>query len=286
LFSCIRFSSMNAKFKNHSIPAGDWFSANPDKAWGEKFFLFYIPYFFGLNAAKQAFGWLNVGTFWHVTQNLALLLPLVFLPLLIKPGVCPDRQWHQRYAFKMVLWIFVFNLAATYFLTEYFFDVLGMVYFFPEVTVYLDSALVGTNSQHVPIGMYFNAPAFFVVYHTLAILFIRRVMTMPVGRFKPLLAVMTVCAVAYLMAFLETKLVATDANSESFYYKDLGVMLKYGSVFYACYFIVSFPMLYRLDEQPDENWSVGRVVIEALASGMMAMFLVDFATHYVGGQLL
>jgi cycloeucalenol cycloisomerase len=135
--------------------------------------------------------------------------------------------------------------------------------------------------------MYFNAPAFFVVYHTLAVIVMRRVRTLPAAdSLRPLLTVVTVVLVAYSMAFLETRLVATDANSESFCYKDLAAMLKYGSLFYACYFFASFPMVYRLDEKADENWPVSKVLIEALAAGMMAMFLVDFATHYVGDNLI
>jgi len=262
---------------------GYWFSRNPSKAWGEKFFLCYIPYFFGLNAAKQAFHWLNVGTVWHLAQNLALLLPLVLVPLFIRDEKPLGRAWYDTYWFKMVVWMFTFTSVATYFLTEYFFDVLGMVYHFPYVTLYFDSALLGSDQLHVPLGMYFNAPAFFVVYHTLAVLMMRRVRTMNVAAaFKPALTVVTVLGVAYLMAFLETQLVATDANSESFYYKDMARMLKYGSMFYACYFIPSFPMVYRLEETPTDRWPLSRVVIEALATGMMAFFLVDLATHAVG----
>lgn len=264
---------------------GYWFSRNTDKRWAEKFFLCYIPFFFGLNAAKQAFGWLNVGTLWHILQNLALLLPLVILPFFLQRSGDTGRGRYEHYAFKMVLWIFVFNLTATYFLTEYFFDVLGMVYHFPAVSLTLDSALVGSGVQTVPLGMYLNAPAFFVVYHTLAILLMRRLMTLPLGSIRPVAAVLIVVLVAYLMAYLETRLIATDANSESFYYKDLELMLQYGSWFYACYFFASFPMLYRLDEAEGENWPLSRVVIEALAAGMIAFFLVDLATHFVGGQI-
>ncbi len=36
-----------------------WFSPNEDKAWGEKFFLTFIPVFFLYNAAIQGMGWLD-----------------------------------------------------------------------------------------------------------------------------------------------------------------------------------------------------------------------------------
>lgn len=259
---------------------GYWFSRNADKAWGEKFFLAYIPYFFGLNYAKQLMGWMNVNTFWHITQNLALLLPLIIIPAIFRPAIT-GRAWWDNYAVKMVLWIFVYNFVGTYFGCEYFFDVLGMVYNFPQVTLTLDSALVGSGQQVIPIGMYFNAPAFFVVYHTLAVLMMRRVRTIDTGALKPVLTVVTVVAVAYLMAFLETRLVATDANKPYFYYRDLPWMLKYGSMFYACYFLPSFPLVFGLEEKEGERWPVRKIILEALAAGVLVLILIDFATHFM-----
>ena len=255
-----------------------WFSSNPDKAWGEKFFLAYLPYFFALNYSKQLMGWMNVGTLWHVIQILALLLPLILIPAFLRPAVT-GRAWWDNYAVKMVLWMFVYNFVVTYFGCEYFFDVLGMVYYFPKVSLSLDSALVGSGQQVIPIGMYFNAPAFFVVYHTIAVLMIRRARIFDVGALKPVLTVITVVAVAYFMAFLETRLVATDANKPYFWYRDLGWMLRYGSIFYACYFLPSFPMVFRLEETAGDRWALSRVVFEALAAAAMVLVLIDFATH-------
>lgn len=263
-----------------SLQRGHWFSSNPDKAWGEKFFLAYLPYFFALNYSKQLMGWMNVGTFWHVTQNLALLLPLIAVPAVLRPAVT-GRAWWDNYAVKMVLWMFVYNFFVTYFGCEYFFDVLGMVYYFPGVSLSLDSALVGSGEQVIPIGMYFNAPAFFVVYHTIAVLMMRRVRTIDVGALKPVLTVVTVVAVAYLMAFLETRLVATDANKPYFWYRDLDWMLRYGSIFYAAFFLPSFPMVFRLEEQAGDRWALSRIVFEALAAAAMVLVLIDFATHFM-----
>ncbi len=58
-----------------------WFSTNPDKAWGEKFFLTFVPVFFIYNAVVQSMGWLDVGNFWHITQNILMWVPYcVILP--------------------------------------------------------------------------------------------------------------------------------------------------------------------------------------------------------------
>ena len=58
-----------------------WLSDNPDKAWGEKLYLSFIPVFVIYNAVIQQMGWLGAGTFWHVVQNAAMWLPYcVLLP--------------------------------------------------------------------------------------------------------------------------------------------------------------------------------------------------------------
>ena len=68
------------------------------------------------------------------------------------------------------------------------------------------------------------------------------------------------------------------------WYVDLERMLAYGSWFYALYFVVSFPVVYRLDEGTG-RWPLSRVVIEASAVGMLTLFLIDLATHALGGRL-
>lgn len=259
---------------------GYWFSRNPSKAWGEKFFLAYLPFFFALNAGKQVFGWMNAGTAWHIGQNVLMWAPLLLVPLLIRNETAEGRQWHQTYWFKANLWIWVFAFAATYFFTEYFFDVLGMIYHFPQVSLYFDANLVGSGEQRAPLGVYFSGAAFFVVYHNLAVVCMRRVRTskITIGRWVWWL---TVLVTAVFFAWAETRLVATDKNAPYFAYKDLAWMLSYGSLFYACYFVVSFPMFYRLDEGASENWPLSRVCIEALAAAMLVFFLLDFAAGLV-----
>jgi cycloeucalenol cycloisomerase len=59
-------------------------------------------------------------------------------------------------------------------------------------------------------------------------------------------------------------------------------MLRWGSLVYACYFVVSFPMVYRLDEHEGESWPLPRVCFESLAAGMLVLFLLDMAARFVG----
>lgn len=274
-----------------------WFSANPDKAWAEKLFLLFIPVWFAFNIAVNAAGWLNTGNFWNITQNLLMWLPwCVALPWYLRRN--SGIPWHQSYWFKFNLFIFVWTFWATYFHTEYFFEVLGMRYRFPEVTLYLDSALCGpaeagalAASQKVPPSMYLNATAFFIVYHASAVVVMRAIRSFTAG-FGALMRgaswAIIVALTAVFWAWTETFFYFQVASNDmaNVWYEDLPRMLAYGSWFYALYFIVSFPMVYRLDEDlAAPRWPLSRVVIEASAVGMISLLLIDLATHLLGGKL-
>jgi len=282
---------------NPSPPASRWFSANPDKAWAEKWFLGFIPVWLAFNVVVQAMGWLDTGNFWNITQNALMWLPwCVALPWFLRRD--SGIAWHQSYWFKFNLFIFVWTFWATYFHTEYFFEVLGLRYRFPEVTLYLDSALVGPDeatalaqSQKIPPSMYLNATAFFVVYHASAVVVMRRIRAFttglaPLARSLAWAAIVGVTAVFW--AWMETWFYfkAAANNMANVWYVDLERMLAYGSWFYALYFVVSFPLVFRLDEDAaGDRWPLSRVVIEASAVGIVTLFLIDLATHALGGRL-
>ena len=77
-----------------------------------------------------------------------------------------------------------------------------------------------------------------------------------------------------------------DNDFANVWYEDLDRMLAYGSYFYALYFVVSFPIVYRLDEDAEgARWSLGRVLIEASCVGMISLLLIDLATWVIGGKL-
>src|SRR3546814_6408957 len=74
--------------------------------------------------------------------------------------------WRQSYWFKYNVYMFVYVFFATYFHTEYFFEVLGIRYHFPHVTWYFDLALLGPDEATAlatyrkgPPSLYFNAIA-------------------------------------------------------------------------------------------------------------------------------
>ena len=161
-----------------------WLSTNEDKAFAEKLYLSFVPVFFAYNAVVQRLGWLDVGNSWHVVQNLGMWLPYcVLLPAWLRrhSGVPVRESYWVKFNVWMAVWVFF----ATYFHTEYFFELFHMRYRFPLVTWYFDSALLGPDEataaaewKKVPVGMYLNTMAFFTVYHVAAVVCMRRVRTM------------------------------------------------------------------------------------------------------------
>jgi len=264
------------------ITTTSWFSPNESKAWAEKFFLVYSPIWMlemgVVMASGMAKGWGDAG---FLVQALIAAAPLVIVPALIRDERALGRRWYETYWLKANVWIGVFAFVGNYFLSEYFFDVLGMVYRYPTIRLNLDSTLVGSGEQRVPIVMYLFTQAYFMTYHTTAVVVLRRIRTSGVTLGLPLRAA-TVLVIAYFWAWAETRAMANPWIADQFAYQDLGRMLRYGSVFYACYFVVSFPMFSRLDELPGENWSLRRTCVEALAAGMLVFFLLDLWAKIIG----
>jgi cycloeucalenol cycloisomerase len=265
---------------NGAVPR--WFSANPSKAWGEKFFLAYSPVWMTMMGLVMGLGLTHrLGEWGFMAVGVAVALPLVAVPALIRDEKPLGRAWYRTYWFKANLYIAIFNLAANYFGSEYFFDVLGMVYDYPTIDINFDSTLVGSGEQRVPLIMYLLTQAYFLTYHTTAVIVLRRIRTsrLPVGA---LLWPVLLIVVAYCWAWIETKAMANPWVESQFYYKDMERMLAYGSLFYALYFVASFPIFYPLDERRDANWSLPLTAAAACSAGLLMMFLLDFAAAIFG----
>lgn len=256
-----------------------WFSENPSKSWGEKFFLVYSPLWMFVVALVMGLGLTErIGQWGFIAIGLAVALPLVAVPALIRDETPIGRRWFETYWLKANLYIAIFNFAANYFGSEYFFDVLGMVYDYPMIDLNLDAALVGSGEQRVPIIMYLLTQAYFMTYHTTAVIVLRRIRTsrLPIGRFTwPVLLL----AVAYFWAWMETRAMANPWMESQFHYRDMARMLSYGSFFYALYFIASFPIFYHLEEEKDACWSLKATTAAALSASMIMLFLLDFAAR-------
>lgn len=259
-----------------------WFSENPSKAWGEKFFLIYSPIWMAVIVLLIGFGITDrVGEWGFLAVGLAVAAPLVVVPAVIRDEASLGRSWYQTYWFKANLYIAIFSFAANYFGSEYFFDVLGMVYDYPMIELNFDATLVGSGEQRVPVLMYLLTQAYFITYHTTAIIVLRRLRTsrLPVGT---MLWPVLVVVIAYFWAWMETRAMANPMIASQFYYKDMARMLTYGSLFYSLYFIASFPIFYNLDEKRDTNWSLTITAGAACTAGLIMLFLLDFAAAIFG----
>jgi cycloeucalenol cycloisomerase len=87
---------------------------------------------------------------------------------------------------------------------------------------------------------------------------------------------------SYTTAFMESLTICGFP-----YYKFANVHMAYtlGSAFYAIYFLVSFPMFLRVDENPRRKFTLFQTAVEALASSMAVLCLLDFVRLYLGVPL-
>lgn len=261
--------------------SGGWFSSNPDKAWVEKFFLIYSPIWMASMAFMMLTGY---GETWSDTP-LLLHAAVTALPVLLVPAFLAARYtskpWHDSYWLKANLYLFVFGFFGNYFGTEYFFDVLGMVYKYPNATTNLDAALLGSGEQRVPLIMYFYTHVYFMTYHATANIALRKLRSLSL---KPmwLLFPVFVFLIGYAWAWMETKAMANPMMASSFYYEKMDLMLAYGSAIYATYFIASFPIYYFLDETREKSWSLLQTAAAGFSASMLTFYMLDLAAHWVG----
>lgn len=184
----------------------------------------------------------------------------------------------ERHWFKANVWIAIFSHIGNYFWTHYFFNLLGASYTFPAHLL-----------NGVPVALYLMTHAYFCFYHALANVVLRRVERALVGASLPrrkLARAVVVFALAYATAYGET---LTIAHFPYYTFVDRSKMYTVGSLFYAIYFWVSFPLFMRIDEHEwgtpaaRRRWSVGNVALDALAAGMLVTILLDAWRLAVGG---
>ncbi len=144
-----------------------WFSANESKAWGEKFFLIYSPVWMLIIGVVTGLGiHKNLGDVGYMVLASVIALPLVIIPAIFRNESHLNHRWYQTYWFKANLYIFIYSFPASYFGTEYFFDILGMIYKYPTIQLNFDAELVGSGQQKVPVIMYLLAQAYLITYHS------------------------------------------------------------------------------------------------------------------------
>jgi cycloeucalenol cycloisomerase len=196
--------------------------------------------------------------------------PPVILPLLF-PGSDASLPWTSRYTTKANVWIFILSWVANYLWTHYFYTVLGASYTFPAWRL-----------NDVPFALYLITHSYFHFYHVLSNIVLRwfwRRFDNRVGVASALFVVLLIASLSFVVAFMET---FTIQHFPYYHIPDRTAMYLYGSMFYALYFVVSFPMFLRMDERPGECWSISRATIDALAACMLITQLLDFWRLWIG----
>jgi cycloeucalenol cycloisomerase len=246
-----------------------WFSSYPQKRHGETLFLYWSIVWIGMLAiivASRIFERFTATSYTIV--GLLIGVPPFLLPFFFT-GDEGRVPWWNRYTTKANVWIAIFSFIGNYFWTHYFYQILSVKYTFPA-----------HRFNDVPITCYLLTHSYFLLYHTMSSLLLRRVWHFFHNKmtFVSFLCVALLIGImSYATAFTE---VFTIQNFPYYSYPDRYAMWAYGSIFYALYFVVSYPMFLRLDER--DNWSFSKTIIDAFAAGMMVTQLLDFWRLLIG----
>mmetsp|Transcript_9257 Transcript_9257/g.22751 ORF Transcript_9257/g.22751 Transcript_9257/m.22751 type:complete len:338 (-) Transcript_9257:56-1069(-) len=223
---------------------------------------------FAVIIGGEMYAWFDRLHYMFVCGGLAA--PLLLQPFLF-PSVTGEHNlpWYERYSVKANIWIFIFGFIGNYWYTHYFYNVLEAHYTMPS-----------WDLNGVPIPMYLATHFYFCFYHVLANLFLRKTYTtFAPGTMRNLLIVSLILVMSYITAFMES---LTISGFPCYGFKDRYQAYTLGSAFYGLYFIVSFPMFLRVDEKRERTMPLFTVVVEALASGMMVLILLDAVRVYLG----
>uniref|UniRef100_A0A453MBN8 Cycloeucalenol cycloisomerase n=1 Tax=Aegilops tauschii subsp. strangulata TaxID=200361 RepID=A0A453MBN8_AEGTS len=111
-----------------------WLAADGSKRWGEAFFLLYTPFWLtlclGLVVPFKLYE--RFTELEYLVIGLVSAVPAFLIPLFLVGKADNNRSLKDRYWVKANVWIMVFSYVGNYFLTHYFFTVLGASYTFPS----------------------------------------------------------------------------------------------------------------------------------------------------------
>ncbi|KAL3529848.1 hypothetical protein ACH5RR_009170 [Cinchona calisaya] len=250
-----------------------WLAQNPSKRWGELFFLLYTPFWLTLCLGIVVpYKLYETFTEWeYLLIGLVSAAPAFVMPILFVGKADRTVSWSNRFWVKANLWMMIFSYVGNYFWTHYFFKVLGASYTFPS-----------WRMNDVPHTTFLLAHVCFLFYHVISNITLRRLQHAIAELPETIQWVFKagwILALAYFIAYLETVAIA---NFPYYTFIDRASMYKVGSLFYAIYFIVSFPMFLRVDEKPGDLWDLPRVAIDALGAAMLVTILLDLWRIFLG----
>ncbi|KAJ1686142.1 hypothetical protein LUZ63_017532 [Rhynchospora breviuscula] len=250
-----------------------WLASNPSKRWGEAFFLLYTPFWLtlclGIVVPFKLYE--DFKELEYLLLGLVSAVPAVLIPIFIVGKADSGKSWKDRYWVKANLWIIIFSYVGNYFWTHYFFSVLGASYTFPS-----------WRMNNVPHTTFLLTHSCFLFYHMASNMTLRRlrqaIADLP-SSIRFLMEAAWIFALSYFIAYLETLAIS---NFPYYDFIDRSLMYKVGSLFYAIYFFVSFPMFLRIDENADDKWGLPRVAIDALGAAMLVTIILDLWRIFLG----
>ncbi|KAK6920543.1 hypothetical protein RJ641_014221 [Dillenia turbinata] len=250
-----------------------WLAQNKSKRWGELFFLLYTPFWLtlclGIVVPYKLYE--NFTELEYLLLGLVSAVPSFLIPMIFVSKADSALNWKDRYWVKASLWIIIFSYVGNYFWTHYFFTVLGASYTFPS-----------WRMNNVPHTTFLLTHVCFLFYHVTSNMTLRRLrhFTANLSQEIQWIAEATwILALSYFIAFLETWAIS---NFPYYSFVDPASMYKVGSLFYAIYFFVSFPMFVRIDEKPGAPWDLPRVAIDALGAAMLVTIILDLWRIFLG----
>jgi len=257
------------------LPTTDNAAKREFEVWALGYSLIWIGVF-GVVVATSVYKQFTANSYMYLCVSLAL-------PYLLQPVVYPlpaekNLPLHMRYSFKANLWIAIFSFIGNYWYTHYFYSVLEARYTFPSHRL-----------NNVPIALFFATHFYFVFYHTASNMLLRKVETSyRPGPARRLLFWTVVCSFAYFTAFMESFSISSFEHYS--FNKPKSEIYSWGSAFYGIYFLVSYPVFYRLDEKVSSKdkmqpHSLFQTIMEVMGSAMIVLLLLDFCRIAKGVDL-
>ncbi|KAF0852801.1 mitochondrial cycloeucalenol cycloisomerase [Andalucia godoyi] len=246
-----------------------WFASTPAKRETE---IFYVKYsvcwvlFFSAIVVTEVYE--QFDRWWYAAVGAVLMFPPILISLFAPSWIGPveaSRPWHARFSVQSNAWIFVFSFIGNYFWTHYFYSLLGAKY-----------TMDAHRLNDVPVFLIACTHAYFILYHTLSTMLLRKTRSLGLVFWWALILVMS-----YVTAYMETW---TIERFPYYSFIDRDAMYIVGSMCYALYFVVSFPMYYRIAEnKADEvHWTTGRATVDAFGAAMIVTLLLDFWRLWIG----
>jgi len=181
----------------------------------------------------------------YLAVGVVIALPSTVLPMWFQPSSEVAKPWWQRHWVKANVWLGILAFVGSYFWTHYFYTLLGAQYTFRTYCL-----------NTVPIAMYLPAHAYFCLYHSATNMALRRWYTSHTYAVLPHAALRTAgtCVLVVVMAWVTAFMEAFSIQGFPYYHiADRTYMYTVGSIVYGIYFVVSFPMYQRLDEDAADD---------------------------------